>query len=70
MGPPYRRLGNERGQDDPWTDDLVAQVAGERRAVLPLEDWDRRLAWRDRALMALLRCRRDDAAFAEPDGHP
>lgn len=65
MGPAYARMGRERGQDDPWTDDLVARVAAERRASLPLEGWEDRVAWRDRALMALLRCRRSEAALDE-----
>jgi len=58
LGPAYARMGAERGQDDPWTDALVEQVAGERRARLPLEDWDARVAWRDRALVTLERARR------------
>ncbi|MGH6929892.1 MAG: 3-hydroxyacyl-CoA dehydrogenase [Dongiaceae bacterium] len=67
MGPTYRRMGRERGQDDPWTDALVAQVAAERRAILPLDDWEKRVAWRDRALMALHRCRRGDMALEDLD---
>jgi 3-hydroxyacyl-CoA dehydrogenase len=67
MGPAYRRMGGERGQDDPWTEDLVARVVAERRAILPLERWEERVAWRDRALMALLRCRGTDAALEELD---
>ena len=59
LGPAYARMGAERGQDDPWTDALVEQVAGERRARLPLEDWDARVAWRDRALVRLERARRE-----------
>lgn len=70
MGPAYARMGSERGQDDPWTSDLVAQVTTERREVLPLERWDKRVAWRDRALMALLRCRQGDAAFEDLDPQP
>lgn len=54
LGPAYERMGAERGQHDPWTPDLVAKVAGERRALLPLEDWEERVAWRDRMLMGLL----------------
>lgn len=53
MAPAYARMGAQRGQDDPWTDDLVAEVATQRRALLDLERWDRRVAWRDRVLMAL-----------------
>ncbi len=61
MGPAYARMGAERGQHDPWTPDLVARVAAERRAALPLTAWDDRVAWRDRTLMALLRARREVA---------
>ena len=58
MGPAYRRMGAERGQNDPWTRDLVAKVAGERRALLPLEDWPERVLWRDEMLMRLLAFKR------------
>jgi len=51
MGPAYERMGAERGQHDPWTPELVARVTAERRALLPLEQWDERVAWRDRMLM-------------------
>lgn len=53
LGPSYARMGAQRGQDDPWTPQLVAQVDAQRRARLPLEQWEQRCAWRDRALMAL-----------------
>ena len=62
MGPAYARMGAARGQDDPWTPELVTRVAAERRAVLPLEAWEARVAWRDRALMAFEAARR-----AQPD---
>jgi 3-hydroxyacyl-CoA dehydrogenase len=61
MGPAYAKMGAERGQNDPWTEDLVATVAGRRRSALPLDKWPERVAWRDRALMALLRLRRSFA---------
>ena len=51
MGPAYARMGAQRGQQDPWTADLVATVESQRRALVPLEDWESRVAWRDRALM-------------------
>lgn len=57
MGPAYHRMGLERGQDDPWTPDLVANVARQRRAALPLEQWEARVAWRDRRLIADLAAR-------------
>jgi L-gulonate 3-dehydrogenase len=53
MGAAYARMGAERGQDDPWTEDLVAAVEAERHALLPRDDWAARVAWRDRRLMAL-----------------
>jgi 3-hydroxyacyl-CoA dehydrogenase len=51
MGPAYARMGAERGQSDPWTADLVAEVARQRRALLPLHDWEQRVQWRDEQLM-------------------
>lgn len=58
LGPAYARMGAQRGQNDPWTPDLVAKVTAERRALLPLERWEERVAWRDRKLMALIRDRK------------
>ncbi len=57
MGPAYARMGAERGQDDPWTPDLVRRVEAQRRALLPLDQWEDRVAWRDRALMRLIAAR-------------
>lgn len=51
MGPAYARMGVERGQNDPWTPELVAEVAGQRRSSLPLDEWEARVNWRDRMLM-------------------
>ena len=53
MGPAYERMGAERGQHDPWTPDLVARAVAQRRAVLPLDEWDDRVRWRDERLMEL-----------------
>ena len=64
MGPSYARMGKERGQDDPWSDDLVATVTAARRHALPLENWSERGVERDRALMALLKARSQDPALA------
>jgi 3-hydroxyacyl-CoA dehydrogenase len=51
MGPAYERMGAERGQNDPWTPELVADVTAQRRALLDLDDWDERVRWRDRQLI-------------------
>jgi L-gulonate 3-dehydrogenase len=63
MGPAYERLGAERGQHDPWSVELVAKVAAARRAQMPLDQWESRVAWRDRALMAMLAARRAGSAM-------
>lgn len=62
MGPAYERMGAQRGQHDPWTPDLVAQVERQRRALLPLDQWESRVEWRDRALMELARVRKKSAS--------
>jgi 3-hydroxyacyl-CoA dehydrogenase len=54
LGPAYARMGADRGQDDPWTPDLVDRVEGERRAMLPLDEWQSRVSWRDRRMMDLM----------------
>lgn len=60
MGPAYARMGQERGQDDPWTDGLVQEVAGQRRRTLPLSDWEQRVAWRDEQLMKLVHFKEEE----------
>ncbi|WP_426245410.1 3-hydroxyacyl-CoA dehydrogenase [Nocardioides sp. LHG3406-4] len=54
MGPAYARMGAERGQDDPWTEELVAEVVRQRREAMPLEEWEQRVRWRDERLMDLI----------------
>ena len=53
MGPTYEAMGAQRGQHDPWTPDLVAEVEAQRRALLHLEDWEARARWRDEQLARL-----------------
>jgi hypothetical protein len=63
LGPAYARMGAERGQDDPWTPDLVARVArvaAEVHEILPPGDWAAHVDRRDRALMRLEQARRAD----------
>jgi L-gulonate 3-dehydrogenase len=59
LGPAYARMGAERGQDDPWTPELVAEVAADVHRRLPPGDWDAHVARRDAALIALERARRE-----------
>ena len=51
MGPAYERMGAERGQHDPWTPDLVATVAADLEARLPMDHWEEYVADRDAALL-------------------
>lgn len=64
MGPAYARMGAERGQNDPWLPELVEKVDGQRRALLPLDQWADRVRWRDQMLMRLRRLRRQDKGSA------
>jgi 3-hydroxyacyl-CoA dehydrogenase len=61
LGAAYAAMGTERGQHDPWTTELVRQVEAERRALLPLSEWQRRVRWRDRELMSVISARRRNA---------
>jgi 3-hydroxyacyl-CoA dehydrogenase len=58
MGPAYARMGAERGQHDPWTDDLVSTVADDLAGRFPLEQWEGQVLERDAALMQFERVRR------------
>ena len=60
LGPAYEAMGAERGQHDPWTEELVASVTAQRRALLPMPDWEARVRWRDRAIMRALASRGTD----------
>ena len=65
MGPAYQRMGEERGQHDPWTPELVAVVAAGRRELLPLDAWEDRVRWRDQRLAELT-----ELWDAAPPGEP
>ncbi|MDH4047955.1 MAG: 3-hydroxyacyl-CoA dehydrogenase [Gammaproteobacteria bacterium] len=62
LGPSYHAMGAERGQDDPWTQGLVSEIESQRRAIMPLDQWDDRVRWRNRKLMSLIAARE-----SEPD---
>jgi L-gulonate 3-dehydrogenase len=64
MGPAYARMGALRGQNDPWTPDLVVKVDAARRRQVPLADWEARVAWRDRAMMEIAKAKRQLPPFA------
>ncbi len=54
MGPAYLRMGAAVGEQESWSDDLVAQVAASVHEQLPPEDWADNVLRRDRALMRLV----------------
>ena len=70
LGPAYPRMGAERGQSDPWTENLVASVSTAVQKRFPRENWDENVAWRDRALMALEACRRAHPVLRGPTPEP
>jgi 3-hydroxyacyl-CoA dehydrogenase len=53
MGDSYRRMGKERGQDDPWDESLVAKVAANISKKFAPENWENDVLQRDLALMKL-----------------
>jgi 3-hydroxyacyl-CoA dehydrogenase len=59
LGEAYARMGAERGRDEPWAPELVARVAAELHRRLPPNRWEERVAWRDDALVAFERTRRE-----------
>lgn len=66
MGPAYARMGAERGQDDPWTPELVARVADELHSVQPLDEWDANVSLRDQALIRNVAAVEDRPAAGSP----
>lgn len=54
MGPVFARMGAQPGQNDPWSLELVRRVAAERRPLIPLADWEARVARRDEQLINLI----------------
>ena len=58
MGGTYQQIGAERGTSTSWEPALIDLVESERREKLPLDMWEDRVRWRDRAMMAVLVARR------------
>ena len=51
LGPAYARMGSERGQDDPWTPQMLEQVAEDLASRYPSGEWAENVLRRDRELM-------------------
>ena len=55
MADSYHRMGLERGQDDPWSDELVDQVSNSIEEKWKIDDWEENVMRRDLALMKLVK---------------
>ncbi len=53
LGPLYHQLAQQRVSPQAWSDELIARLEAERRAILPQSELGERAAWRDRRLMNL-----------------
>ena len=53
MGKSYFEMGKERGQNDPWDQELVERVAADIENKLPDAQWEKNTEKRDLALMKL-----------------
>jgi 3-hydroxyacyl-CoA dehydrogenase len=62
MGAAYAAMGAEPGRNDGWTPELIKQVEAERRALLPLDEWEDRVRWRDQQIMTVLSARQGHRA--------
>jgi L-gulonate 3-dehydrogenase len=66
MGPAYARMAGSGEAGQPWDEALVRQVSESVRRRFPRSRWADHVAWRDRALMTLERCRREHPFVAGP----
>ncbi len=60
MADSYHRMGLERGQNDPWSDELVEKVSNSIEQDWKVEDWEKNVLRRDLALMHLLKFIKQD----------
>ncbi len=51
----YHRMGLERGQDDPWSEELIERVSKSIEEDWKIDDWEKNVMRRDLALMRLLK---------------
>lgn len=57
LGPAYARMGAERGANDRWAPELVAEVAADVHRRLPPQQWTASVDRRNRAMMLLAQAR-------------
>ncbi len=63
MAESYYRMGVARGQDDPWTPDLVNKVANGVEPVFRNEEWAANVRLRDKALMEITKLIKESRYF-------
>lgn len=60
MAESYFRMGKERGQNDPWSEDLVSRTSDAIESKWKNEEWETNVLKRDLALMKLMRNNKKD----------
>jgi len=63
MGESYYRMGADRGQTEPWSEELVERVAVEMEKIFANDQWSENVNRRDRALMKLNHLMKDSKDF-------
>ena len=63
MANSYYQMGLERGQDDPWTPELINSVAEGVEPTFPNNDWSRNVRKRDKALMEITKLSKESRFF-------
>lgn len=63
MGDSYARMGALRGQDDPWTPELVEKVSDDIDRLFPVDKWSENVLRRDEALLELNKLIQSSTAF-------
>lgn len=63
MGSAYARMGALRGQDDPWTNDLVEKVSEDIDQIFLVDEWSKNVLRRDEALLELTKLIEDNSTF-------
>lgn len=63
MADSYYQMGLERGEDDPWTPELINAVAEGVEPTFPNKDWSSNVRKRDKALMEITKLSKESRFF-------
>lgn len=63
MGAAYASMGALRGQNDPWTTELVESVSEDIDVLFPIDEWSKNVLRRDEALLELTQLIENSSAF-------